>query len=266
MLAPAQHARIDAINRFLADLIDREGNPGSCGNPPGHMDDLARLRILALQVGPALVDQQPWGWWNLSLGSLLQHDPLIKHARDRMIAQPFTTLAQDPEQHRIALGIRHEPALAVRKNPIRNVPTAPLALLGTKAMALVGALARLIDLPLGQHAADTALQLTILRGLLLRLTDIEHLDTERLQLRFELAALHIVAMAAVNTLDAYPVKLTAAGRREQLLELLAAGRARARTGLVDELGDDHFASALRLGTQAGELVGDADAVLDLIHA
>nr|WP_254150809.1 hypothetical protein [Candidatus Chloroploca mongolica] len=97
-----------------------------------------------------------------------------------MVALARRTPLQHPEQDRVGLRIRLEPAGAIGLEAVRDWATAPLALLGTKAMALVGALARLIDLPLGEHAADTALQLTILRGLLLRLTDIEHLDTERL--------------------------------------------------------------------------------------
>lgn len=92
-----------------------------------------------------------------------------------MVAHPLAALAQNPEQHRVALWVGLEPALAVRLHTIRNVPTAPLALLSTVAVALIGALAGLIALPLGQHALDTALELAILRRLLLRLTAVDYL-------------------------------------------------------------------------------------------
>ncbi|MFN8504342.1 MAG: hypothetical protein U0177_20750 [Kouleothrix sp.] len=152
-----------------------------------------------------------------------------------MVAHPLAALAQDPEQHRVALRVRLEPALAVRLHTIRNVPAAPLALLSTVAVALVGALACLVALPLGQHALDTALELAVLRGLLLRLTAVDHLDLEDGHVRLELAALHVVAVAAVDRLDPHAVELVPARGGEKLLKLLAFGSAGARAGLVDEL-------------------------------
>jgi hypothetical protein len=71
-------------------------------------------------------------------------------------------------------------------------------------------------------------------------------------------------MATVNRLHSEPIELMAVRGGEQVLIVGAPGCACARACLVDIFGDNLLACSACLSAQSAELIGDADAMLDLI--